>query len=85
MFKPVPDPPQFPDTPHYLEDTLAEALEYTQCGLAVGRQSLAFLPRSPATMMLLSVMHELDAVRTLVECALAQVQLKTRRDTCTLH
>ncbi|MFV3318770.1 hypothetical protein [Pseudomonas sp. NY15374] len=48
-------------------------------------QSVTFLPKSPATIMLLSVMHELDAVRSLLECALAQVQLKSRARPLSLH
>ncbi|WP_369991453.1 hypothetical protein [Pseudomonas xanthosomatis] len=85
MLKIVPDPPHLTNTPQYLEDTLVEALEYAMCGLAVGQQSITFLPKSPASIMLLAVMHELEAVRQLVECALAQVQLGQRRQVHTLH
>ncbi|MDF0730878.1 hypothetical protein P0Y43_09095 [Pseudomonas entomophila] len=82
MLKIVPDPPVLTES---LEDTLVEAMEYTLCGLAVANQSITFLPKSPATIMLLSVMHELDAVRSLLECALAQVQLKSRTSPRFLH
>lgn len=85
MLKIVPDPPPQCDTPQYLEDTLVEALEYAMCGLAVGQQSITFWPKSAATIMLLAVMHELEATRQLVECALAQVQLGQRRQVYTLH
>ncbi|MGW7771340.1 hypothetical protein ACTWM0_00135 [Pseudomonas machongensis] len=85
MLKIVPDPPYVTEAPDYLEDTLVEAMEYTLCGLAVANQSITFLPKSPATIMLLSVMHELDAVRSLLECALAQVQLKSRTQPLSLH
>lgn len=85
MLKIVPDPPHTTEAPDYLEDTLVEAMEYTLCGLAVANQSITFLPKSPATIMLLSVMHELDAVRSLLECALAQVQLKSRAWPLSLH
>jgi len=51
----------------------------------VGNQSITFLPKSPATIMLLSVMHELDAVRSLLECALAQGQFKSRTQSMFLH
>ncbi len=85
MSKIVPGPPYVTEAPDYLEDTLVEAMESTLCGLAVANQSITFLPKSPATIMLLSVMHELDAVRSLLECALAQVQLKSRTQPLSLH
>ncbi|QXH53465.1 hypothetical protein KSS94_10270 [Pseudomonas fakonensis] len=81
MLKIVPDPPPLCDTPQYLEDTLLEALEHAMCGLAVGQQSITFLPKSAATIMLLAV----EATRQLVECAVAQVQLGQRRQIYTLH
>jgi hypothetical protein len=83
MLKRVADPPTY--TPQSLEDTLVEALEYAMCGLAVGQQSITFLPKSPASIMLLAVIHELDAMRQRVECALAQVQLGQQRRAHTLH
>ncbi|HEK1770114.1 TPA: hypothetical protein SMR47_004080 [Pseudomonas putida] len=85
MLKIVPDPPYVTEAPDDLEDTLVEAMESTLCGLAVANQSITFLPKSPATIMLLSVMHELDAVRSLLEYALAQVQLKSRTQPLSLH
>ncbi|MCE1118742.1 MULTISPECIES: hypothetical protein [Pseudomonas] len=85
MLKIVPDPPHSPDIPQYLEDTLVEAMEHALCGLAVAHQSITYLPRSPATIMLMTVMHELDALRTLVECALAQLQRRAHPSEHTLH
>jgi len=85
MIKIVPDPPYSPDSSHYLEDTLIEATEYLLCGLAVAHQAITTLPRSPATIMTMTVMHEMEAVRTLLESAIAQVQLKGRRQVRTLH
>ncbi|MCE1117339.1 MULTISPECIES: hypothetical protein [Pseudomonas] len=74
MLKIVPDPPQIADSPYALEDTLAVALH-----------AFSTLPKSPATMMLLTVVHELDATRSLLESALAQVQLNVHRQVSTLH
>ncbi|MGE7991736.1 hypothetical protein ACQKPE_11905 [Pseudomonas sp. NPDC089554] len=78
MLKIVPDPPCPVESPDYLEDILVDAMEHTLCGLAVANQSVACLPKSPATIMLRTVSHELDAVRSLLECALERVQLKSR-------
>ncbi|NIE77649.1 hypothetical protein F3J45_24765 [Pantoea sp. Ap-967] len=85
MLKIVPDPPSTPDTSHYLEDTLIEACEYVFCGLAVAHQAVATLPKSPAALMTQAVIHELEAVRTLLESAIAQVQIKQPRQVRSLH
>ncbi|WDY59619.1 hypothetical protein [Pseudomonas sp. PSKL.D1] len=85
MLKIVPDPPFSPDTSHYLEDTLVEASEHLNCGLEVALQAVTKLPKSTATVMTLAVMHEMEAVRTLLESAIAQVQLKGLRQVQTLH
>ncbi|MEN4829411.1 hypothetical protein ABEH27_23245 [Pseudomonas sp. P39-UII1] len=85
MIKIVPDPPYSADSSHYLEDTLIEATECLLCGLAVAHQAITTLPKSPATIMTMTVMHEMEAVRTLLESAIAQVQLKGRRQVRTLH
>lgn len=84
MLKIVPDPP-ISDSPHHLEDTLIQATEYVLCALSVGHHAVASLPRSPATIMTLAVVHELEAVRTLLESAIAQVQLRGRQPVHTLH
>lgn len=85
MLKIVPDPPYSPDASHYLEDTLIEATEYVLCGLTLAQHAITTLPKSPATLMTLAVMHEMEAARTLLESAIAQVQLKSPRQVHTLH
>ncbi|WGV19518.1 hypothetical protein QIY50_19490 [Pseudomonas putida] len=85
MLKIVPDPPIFSDPSHHLEDTLTQATEYVLCALSVGHHAIALLPRSPATIMTLVVVHEMEAVRTLLESAIAQVQLRGRPQMHTLH
>lgn len=85
MLKIVPDPSFIPDASHYLEDTLVEATEYLLCGLALGQQAVTTLPRSSATVMILSMIHEMEAVRALLESAIAQVQLKRPGQVQTLH
>ncbi|MFJ4155618.1 hypothetical protein ACIPZF_12600 [Pseudomonas sp. NPDC089752] len=85
MIKIVPDPPYSPDASHYLEDTLIEATECVLCGLAVAHQAITTLPKSPATIMTMTVMHEMEAVRMLLESAIAQVQSKSQRQLRTMH
>ncbi|QVM93739.1 hypothetical protein JYG34_12260 [Pseudomonas entomophila] len=85
MLKIVPDPPPSTESPHFLEDTLVHATEYVMCALTVTHQSLTHLPKSPATLVMLTVMHELDATRTLLESALAQLQMSARPPSYTLH
>ncbi|AMK31467.1 hypothetical protein AWT69_002830 [Pseudomonas putida] len=55
------------------------------CALAVAHQSFSHLPKSPATLVMLTMMHELDATRTLLESALAQLQMSARPPSYTLH
>jgi hypothetical protein len=81
----VPDPPFTPDASHYLEDTLVEATEFLLCGLATAQQAVSTLPKSPVTVMTLSMIHEKEAVRALLESAIAQVQLQRPRQVHTLH
>ncbi|HDS1736775.1 MULTISPECIES: hypothetical protein [Pseudomonas] len=85
MRKIVPDPPHSTLPPQSLEDTLVQASEYTLCALTVAHQSMLLLARSPGSIMLLSVMHELDSIRALVESALAQVQRRDQPGMHTLH
>ncbi|CAM3771564.1 hypothetical protein CCOS865_03111 [Pseudomonas reidholzensis] len=82
MLKIVPDPPHSNPPPQSLEDTLVQANEHVLCALTVGHQSLLLQARSPGSLMMLTVMHELESVRTLVEYALAQVQ---HRDQPEMH
>ena len=85
MFKIVPVPPHSKHSPQSLEDTLVQASEYTLCALTVAHQSMLLLAKSPGSIMLLSVMHELESVRALVASALAQVQLRDQPEMHTLH
>ncbi|MDZ3990763.1 hypothetical protein [Pseudomonas sp. Teo4] len=85
MLKIVPDPPHASDVAHYLEDTLIQATEYVLCALAVAHHSVSTLPKSPCSLMTLEVMHEMEAVRALLESAVAQVQMKERPQMHTLH
>ncbi|SER57498.1 hypothetical protein SAMN05216230_109158 [Pseudomonas soli] len=55
------------------------------CALAVAHQSFNHLPKSPATLVMLTMMHELDTTRTLLESALAQLHMSTRPPSYTLH
>ena len=66
MLKLVPDPPFSTESPHHLEDTLIQAAEYVFCALSVGHHAISTLPKSPATIMTLAVMHEVEAVRSLL-------------------
>lgn len=78
MLKLVPDPAFTADPSHHLEDTLIQATEYALCALSVGHHAISTLPKSPATIMTLAVMHEVEAVRSLLESAIAQVQFRGR-------
>ncbi|MGJ7551828.1 hypothetical protein [Pseudomonas alloputida] len=72
-------------TSHYLEDTLVEATEFLLRGLATARQAITTLPKLPVTVMTLSTIQEMEAVRALLESAIAQVQLQRPRQVHTLH
>ncbi|HDS1737073.1 hypothetical protein [Pseudomonas sp. BP8] len=85
MLKIVPDPPHSNPLPQSLEDTLVQASEFVLCAYAVAHQSMLLLAKSPGSIMLLTVMHELQSVRALVESALAQVQLRDQAQMHTLH
>ncbi|KNX77362.1 hypothetical protein DA83_01575 [Pseudomonas sp. 250J] len=85
MLKIAPDPLPSTESPHLLEDTLFQAYEYVMCALAVAHQLFSHLPKSPATLVMLTMMHELDATRMLLESALAQLQMSERPPSYTLH
>ena len=71
MLKIVPDPPH----PLYsLEDTIMLASDYALCAEAVAQQAMLMQPRSPASVLIMASMHELETLRRLLESALAQVQ-----------
>ncbi|HEN8714361.1 TPA: hypothetical protein U8203_005015 [Pseudomonas putida] len=80
MLKIVPDPPH---NPHSLEDTLMMAADYALCAEAVAQHAMLMQPKSPVSVMIMTSMHELDALRKLLESALAQIQKPA--DPQTLH
>lgn len=73
MLKIVPDPPH---TLHSLEDTLMMASDYAICAEAVAQQAAQIQPRSPVTLLIMTTLHELEGLRSLLDSALAQVQLR---------
>ncbi|MFK3826912.1 hypothetical protein ACI2JQ_01405 [Pseudomonas fulva] len=72
MLKVVPDPPR---NSHSLEDTLTQASDHALCAATVVHQVLLLQPRSPASILMMTTMHELEALRALLESALIQVQI----------
>ncbi|MDF0731546.1 hypothetical protein P0Y43_12505 [Pseudomonas entomophila] len=72
MLKIVPDPPH---NHHALEETLIQATEYALCAQAVAYQAALLQPKSPASLLVLASMHEMEALRVLLESALIQVQM----------
>ncbi|MCI0914653.1 MULTISPECIES: hypothetical protein [Pseudomonas] len=80
MLKIVPDPPH---NPHSLEDTLMMAADYALCAEIVAQQAMLMQPKAPVSVMIMTSMHELDALRKLLESALAQIQKPA--DPQTLH
>ncbi|RRV47747.1 hypothetical protein [Pseudomonas sp. p106] len=80
MLKIVPDPPHLL---HSLEDTLMMAADYALCAEVVAQQAMQMQPKSPVSLLIMTSMHELEALRTLLEAALVQIQKST--DPQTLH
>jgi len=72
MLKIVPDPPH---DIHSLEDTLIQATDYALCATTVVHQALLLQPKSPVSILMMASMHELEALRALLESALIQVQM----------
>ncbi len=62
--------PQFP----FLEDTLIQATDYA-CAQTVVHQAILLQPKSPTSILIMATMHELEALRILLETALIQVQM----------
>ncbi|MFJ7791298.1 hypothetical protein ACNFB1_15245 [Pseudomonas sp. NY15349] len=60
---------------HSLEDTILQATEYTQCAQAVAQQAIGLQPKSPVAMLMMASVHELEALRELLEAVLVQVQM----------
>ena len=84
MIKIVPDPPH-PNSHHAREDTLIQAADYVRCAQTVAQQSAMLLPRTPGSIMMLTIMHELETARALVDTALTQVQRFDEPTKPTLH
>ncbi|QXH49820.1 hypothetical protein KSS94_17955 [Pseudomonas fakonensis] len=82
MLKIVPDPPH---NPHSLEDTLIQAAEYALCAQTVAQQAALLQPRSPVSLLIMAAMHELEALRVLLESALIQVQMPPQVRPQVLH
>lgn len=78
MLKIVPDPPH---NPHSLEDTLIQATEYALCALTVAHHAVQLKPRSPAAVLMMASMHEMESLRVLLEAALIQVQVRAQAPT----
>ncbi|MGH8483421.1 MAG: hypothetical protein ACRESP_03370 [Pseudomonas sp.] len=72
MLKIVPDPP---NNPHFLEDTLIQASDYALCAQTVIHQALLLQPKSPASILMMASMHEMEALRVMLESMLIQVQM----------
>jgi len=72
MLKIVPDPPY---NPHSLEDTLIQATDYALCAQTVIHQALLLQPKSPASILMMASMHEMEALRAMLESMLIQVQM----------
>ncbi|WP_201218824.1 MULTISPECIES: hypothetical protein [unclassified Pseudomonas] len=72
MLKIVPDPPT---TPQSLEDTLIQATDFALCASTVVQQAMMLQPKSPASILMMASMHELETLRALLEAALIQVQV----------
>ena len=83
MLKIVPDPPH---NPHSLEDTIIQATEYALCAQTVAHQAALMQPRSPAAILMMASMHELETLRALLESALIQIQVRVpQAEPRTLH
>ncbi|ENY78325.1 hypothetical protein OO256_14410 [Pseudomonas sp. DCB_CB] len=72
MLKIVPDPPH---NVLSLEDTLIQATDYALCAATVVHQAMLLQPKSPASILMMTSMHELETLRALLESAIAQVQM----------
>ncbi|AQW67791.1 MULTISPECIES: hypothetical protein [Pseudomonas] len=71
MLKIVPDPPHHI---HSLEDTLIQATDHALCAATVAHQALLLQPKSPASILIMTSLHELETLRALLESALVHVQ-----------
>ncbi|MFJ3077812.1 MULTISPECIES: hypothetical protein [Pseudomonas] len=77
MLKIVPDPPHI----HTFEDTLIQAADYALCAQTVIHQALQLQPKSPASILMMASMHEVEALRVMLESMLIQVQMPAEPQT----
>ena len=73
MLKIVPDPP-LNAKDHSLEDILTQTTEYLVCAITVAQQTVLLHPGSNEQVMTMTLMHEIDSARSMVELALSKVQ-----------
>ncbi|MFJ9991286.1 hypothetical protein ACIQSO_11135 [Pseudomonas putida] len=78
MLKIVPDPPH---DNHSLEDTIIQATEYALCAQTVAHQAVLLQPKSPASLLIMAAIHEMEALRILLESALILIQMPTEPQT----
>ncbi|MGE8049186.1 hypothetical protein ACQKPT_12915 [Pseudomonas monteilii] len=72
MLKIVPDPPH---KTLCLEDTLIQATDYALCAATVVHQAMLLQSKSPASILMMTSLHELETLRALLETALVQLQM----------
>ena len=75
-----------PNSPHSslsLEDTRNQATDYVLCAQTVAHQATLLQPKSPVSILMMAMMHELETLRLLLETALILVQVPT--EPRTLH
>ncbi|MBC3422320.1 hypothetical protein [Pseudomonas sp. RW3S2] len=78
MLKVVPDPPH---NNHSLEDTIIQATEYALCAQPVAHQAVLLQPKSPVSLLIMAAIHEMEALRILLESALIQIQMPAEPQT----
>lgn len=80
MLKIVPHPPLRNGS---LEDILIQATEYATCAAAVVQQAMSLGFRSPAwVLLMLTSLHELEALKALLKSAVAHVQMRPKHPIC---
>jgi len=50
------------------------AADYALCAEVVAQQAMLMQPKSPVSLLIMTSMHELEALRKLLESALVQIQ-----------
>ncbi|WP_230379060.1 hypothetical protein [Pseudomonas putida] len=64
MLKIVPDPPHHI---HSLQDILTQASDHALCAATVAHQAFLLQPKSPSSILIMTSLHELEALRALLE------------------